>query len=90
MAISPWLILAAYLAAGVFFVLRDLKLGSINPWELIGLAAIVLVWLAITLVNVISLLRTEGLGSAGKRFATETTPPLLLCIALVMAATSQL
>lgn len=89
MANSPWLlVLAAYLAAGTFFVLRDLKLGTIDPWELMGLAAIVLLWLPITLVNVIALLRTEGLGSASNKFAIETAPPLLLCIALVMAATA--
>lgn len=86
MAISPWLlILAAYLAAGAFFVLRDLELGGIDQWQLMGLAAIVVLWLPITLVNVLAFLRTEGLGAAGTRFMIESAPPLLLWIAIIMA-----
>ncbi|KRE11634.1 hypothetical protein ASE66_24220 [Bosea sp. Root483D1] len=81
----PWLVIpAAYIAAGIYYVLRDLKALPADGGQLRGLTVIGLLWLPITLHSVVLLGRTKGMASAAARFARETASPLLLFVLLVV------
>jgi len=78
-----WLpILAAYVAAGIYFVLRDLKAVQVDAGQIRGLTVIGLLWLPITLNSVVALGRTKGTAAGATRFARETAAPLFLFVSL--------
>lgn len=80
----PWLLVpAAYVAAGIYFVLRDRKAVQVDAGQVRGLMVIGLLWLPITLNSVVALGRTKGTAAAATRFARETAAPLFLFVSLV-------
>ena len=86
--LAIWLV--AYLAAGLFYVLRGLDAGQIPAaWgELSILCFVALFWLPITLGNLVKLHRTRALAFVFVHFCTETAPPLALLLSIVLATES--
>ncbi|MGC5781223.1 hypothetical protein [Methylobacterium sp. NFXW15] len=79
--------LAAYLAAGAFYVLRGLADAGMAAGkdELCGLGLIALCWLPIAVCNLLNLSRTCRATTALVRFGAEAMPPLALVLAIVTA-----
>ena len=82
--------LAAYLAAGAFYVLRGLgdAWNSTARGELGGLSLVALCWLPITFGNLMSLHRTHAMPQLIVCFGVETVPPLALLLVIVAATGS--
>lgn len=80
--------LAAYVAAGVFYVLRGLgdAWPSVVKGELSGLSLVAVCWLPITLGNLINLHRTRALPIVLARFGLEAVPPTALFLAIAVVA----
>ena len=80
--------LAAYLAAGAFFVLRGLGDNgkSAFGFSLTGLVAVAICWMPITVCNLVAAHRTEPSSVLLTRFGIETMPPLVLFIAILIAS----
>lgn len=79
--------LAAYLAAGAFYVLRGLTdtSAAAGKDELGGLGLVALCWPPIALGNLLNLSRTCRGTTALARFGAEAAPPLALVLAIVLA-----
>ncbi|KMO12790.1 hypothetical protein QR78_26450 [Methylobacterium indicum] len=87
-SITIWL--AAYVAAGTFYVLRGLGAEGARSrqGEWSGLALVALCWLPITVGNLVTLHRTRSIPAVLARFSVETVPPLVLLLAIVAVGTS--
>ena len=82
--------LAAYLAAGAFYVLRGLadSGAATGKDELCGLGFVALCWLPITVGNSISLSRTCTGYAVLACFKTEAAAPLALVLAIGLTAST--
>ncbi|MDR6830801.1 hypothetical protein J2X48_002487 [Bosea sp. BE271] len=85
-ASSAIMIPAAYLAAGIFFVFRDLRFEAADLRQWSGLAVVAMLWLPITLYSLVITGRTEGIKPAVKRFIADGAAPMLLFLALASAS----
>jgi hypothetical protein len=79
---------AAYMASGVFFVLRpqDEARRPVCGAELGGLGFVALCWLPIALGNLVNLLQTNPPPAVLLRFQAEAGPPLVLLLTIVLVA----
>ena len=75
----------AYAAAGIFVVLRGLRLeiGELRQWR--GLAMVAIRWLPIALRSVVIIARTEGMVPALRRLRADGAASILLFSALASA-----
>lgn len=79
------LVLVAYLAAGAYFVIRDLRPGTPIAAQIRGLIVIAVLWLPISIVDVLKVKATSGASSAINRCISVLGPPLILFVAIVIA-----